>query len=62
MLLVNEFGYSVPTYLLSKLMIIRTHKDKYLIKVLAALLGLLSLIVGWENGPERGRKTVSFNP
>ena len=24
--------------------------------------GPLSLSVGWENGPERGLKTVSFNP
>ena len=26
------------------------------------LVGRLSLSVGWENGPERGLKTVSFNP
>ena len=34
---------------------------KYLIKALIALVGLLSLSVGWENGPERELKTVSFN-
>ena len=33
-----------------------------LIKALTALVGRLSLTVGWENGPERGLKTVSFNP
>ena len=26
-----------------------------------ALAGRLSLSLGWENGPERGRNTVSFN-
>ena len=31
------------------------------IKVLIALVGRLSLSVGWENGPELGLKTVSFN-
>ena len=32
------------------------------IKALKVLVGRLSLNVGWESGPERGRKTVSFNP
>ena len=32
------------------------------IKVLRALVGQLALSVGWENGPEWGLKTVSFNP
>ena len=32
------------------------------IEVLTALIGRLSLNVGWENGPERGLKTVLFNP
>ena len=31
------------------------------IKALTALEGGLSLSVGWENGPEQGFKTVSFN-
>ena len=34
----------------------------YTIKALIALDGRLSLSVGWENGPERGHKTISFNP
>ena len=29
---------------------------------LTALAGQLSPSVGWENGPERGFKTVSFKP
>ena len=33
-----------------------------LIKALTALVDRLSLIVSWENGHERGLKTVSFNP
>ena len=33
-----------------------------LIKALIVLVGRLSLSVGWENGLERGLKTVSFNP
>ena len=37
-------------------------KMKEKIKALAALMGQLSLSVGWENGPERGLNTVSFNP
>ena len=37
-----------------------SHSKK--IKVLTALVGPLSLSVGWENGPEQGSKTVSFNP
>ena len=32
------------------------------IKVLIALVGWLSLSIGWENGPEQGRKPVSFIP
>ena len=32
------------------------------IKVMAALVGRLSLSIVWENGPERGMKTVSFKP
>ena len=32
------------------------------IKALSALVGQLSLCVGWENGSERELKTVSFNP
>ena len=32
------------------------------IKALTTLVGQLSLSVGWESSPERGRKTVSFNP
>ena len=32
------------------------------IKTLTALVGWLSLNVGWENGPEWGLKTISFNP
>ena len=35
--------------------------NAYVIKVLIALVGRLSLSVGWENGPERGLKSVSFN-
>ena len=31
------------------------------IKVLTALVDRLSLSVGWENGPERGLKTVLLN-
>ena len=31
-----------------------------IIKALTALVGRLSLSVGWENGPERGRKTDSL--
>ena len=26
------------------------------------MVGRLSLSVGWEKSPERGRKTISFNP
>ena len=32
------------------------------IKALTALVGQLSLSVGWDNDPEQGLKTVSFNP
>ena len=32
------------------------------IKALTALADRLSLSVGWENGSEQRRKTVSFNP
>ena len=32
------------------------------IEALTALVGRLSLSVGWEKDPERGRNTVSFNP
>ena len=32
------------------------------IKALTALVGRLSLSVGWKNGPEWGLKTVLFNP
>ena len=32
------------------------------IKALTALVGPLSLSIGWENGFERGLKTVSFYP
>ena len=32
------------------------------IKALRALVDRLSLNIGWENGPERGLKTVSFTP
>ena len=32
------------------------------IKALTALVGRLSLSVGWENGPGQGLKIVSFNP
>ena len=35
---------------------------KRTIKALTVLVGRLSLSVGWENGPERRPKTVSFNP
>ena len=35
---------------------------KMIIKALRALVGRLSLSVGWENGPERRLETVSFNP
>ena len=31
------------------------------IKALIALVGQLFLTVDWENGPEQGIKTVSFN-
>ena len=31
------------------------------IKALTALVGRVSLSVGWENGPERELKTISFN-
>ena len=37
------------------------NNSKIKIKALTALLGQLSLSVGWENGPERGLKTISFN-
>ena len=33
-----------------------------IIKALTALVGRLSLSVGWENGLERGLKAASFNP
>ena len=33
-----------------------------LIKELSAPVGQLPLCVDWVNGPERGCKTVSFNP
>ena len=41
----------------------KTHGLYYsTIKALIALVGRLSLNVGWENGPERGlKKIVSFN-
>ena len=39
-----------------------TKRNSSKIKALTALLGRLSLTVGWENGPERGLETVSFNP
>ena len=32
----------------------------FVIKAQAALVGRLSLSVGWKNGPERGLKIVSF--
>ena len=41
---------------------IKHEQYKRLIKALTALEDRLSLSVGWENGPERGRKSVSFNP
>ena len=31
-------------------------------KALTALVGRLSLTVGWNNGPKQGFATVSFNP
>ena len=34
----------------------------FIIKAPTALVDQLSLNVGWENGPEEGLKTVSFNP
>ena len=34
----------------------------YLVKALTAMVGGCTLSVGWENCPERGLKTVSFNP
>ena len=40
----------------------RASRGKKRIKALTALLGQLSLSVDWENSPELGRKTVSFNP
>ena len=36
--------------------------NKTYIVALPALVSRLSLSVGWEIDPERGRKTVSFNP
>ena len=33
-----------------------------IIKVLAALVGRLSLSLGWEHGPKRGLKLISLNP
>ena len=38
------------------------HLSLLLIKALTALMGRLSLSVGWENGPDHELKTVSFNP
>ena len=35
---------------------------RLIIKALTALVGRLSLNVDCVNGPERGLKTVSFNP
>ena len=32
------------------------------IKALTALVGRLSMSVGWKNGPERGLTIASFNP
>ena len=39
-----------------------TTEEQFEIKALTALVGRLSLSLGWENGPERGIKTVSLNP
>ena len=36
--------------------------QEYEIKALTAKVGRFSLSVGWENNPERGLKTISFNP
>ena len=36
--------------------------SEYKIKALTTLMGRLSLTVGWENRPERGLKTASFEP
>ena len=38
------------------------YEPQYEIKALTTLVDRLSLSVGWGNGPERGLKTVSFNP
>ena len=42
----------------SYVFLIHGHSTLY---TLTALVGRWSLRVGWENGPERGRMTVSFN-
>ena len=39
----------------------RCMQESKTIKALTALMGQLSLSEGWENGPELGLKTVSFN-
>ena len=44
-----------------KLLMFKTIKMKQLEDKIEARTAL-SLSVGWENGPERGLKTVSFNP
>ena len=35
---------------------------KLKIKALTALVGRLSLSVGWKKDPERGLKTISYKP
>ena len=38
------------------------HRKSLNIKALTALVDRLSLNIGWGKCPERGLKTVSFNP
>ena len=48
-------------YVLHLLLDIRMPPFPIIIKALMALVGRLSLSVGWENDPQRGLKTVALN-
>ena len=51
-----------PSHIPANAAILLLTKEKNRIKVLRALAGQQSLSVGWENDPEQGLKTASFNP
>ena len=51
----SSIAYHSSLTLLSELFVLAQWKVR-------ALVGRLSLDVGWEDGPEWGLKTVSFNP